>query len=69
MSQPVRIIGPFIAKYEGWCLSSGDKVNLGERICMVKGVGVWHDECGKPRSLAMYAKEAVDRPRQPFHPR
>lgn len=60
---PVQIVGPIEAQYGGWCLSCGAAIEVGQKVYWAKGVGTWHIEDEKPRSLAMYTKEAGDRPK------
>lgn len=58
MSEP-EIRGPFLAKFDGWCLSCGAEVVAGKhKVYWCAGVGTWHHDCDRPRSLAMYASEA-----------
>lgn len=56
------------AEYGGWCLSCGAEVEVGQAVYWVKNAGVWHRDCERPRSLAMYQREA-DQKRAQHRPR
>lgn len=58
----LEILGPIAAKFDSWCLSCGAQVVAGkDTIYWVPKVGAWHKGCDRPRSLAMYAREAEAR--------
>lgn len=57
----VTIVGPIVAKYGSWCLSCGASIYVGQKVYWVKGVGAWHEDCDRPRSLTMYEKDAQQR--------
>ncbi len=57
----IDIRGPIVAKFPADCLSCGARIHEGDKVYWVKGVGVWHAEDERPRSLEVYVREAQAR--------
>lgn len=48
-------------QYPQCCLTCEEQIPQGTWAIWCKDVGLWHIECGRPRNLATYIKEAQGR--------